>query len=187
MDWHPGSVLQLWAQLEAGILASQSRSASSGDTWLDTYIYWRQIPKYFFAGVMSKEGAKHGLTTEILGDIDGHDRESFRKVAQLLLGVNPHRKIPKALFVKVAMTTWLLGCLHSLGNRGIKLVKGVSASFAVDWATGGAFTFAQVGPEVQVSHSVLCAVGHAAVTDKHFQARMRGGHVRHEGGGNGLY
>lgn len=59
--------------------------------------------------------------------------------------------------MKVAITSWLLGRAHSLGNRHIKLAKGVSSSFAVEWAATGAFTFAQVGTEVRVRHSVLGA------------------------------
>lgn len=157
MDKHPEQTINLWAQLESGLVAAPSQKNKVSDEWPNSYIYWRQIPKYWMAQIVIDEAKRFGVTTEMLDEVDAADRDAFRRVMHHLFGLNPHHTIPKPLLMKPVMRRWLLARLASLGNRHQNLSKAIKTDFSVDWARYGAFTF-QAGAEgaaPTIHHSVL--------------------------------
>jgi len=123
MEENPDKVIPLWAQLETGLLNAPPKvPAALQDTWHETYTYWRQIPKYWLAQVITHIH-EDAPSAEVLDNMNLEDPEAFRKVVNYMFGVSCNQKVPKPLLKKAVMAKWLTQRGQDLGSRKLEWAR----------------------------------------------------------------
>lgn len=141
--------------------AGASSSAKDEDCWNATYVYWKSISKKWLANLIASVGAPHGLTTDVLNEVDAKNADAIRLMCTLFFGVKKEEKFPRPCLVKEVMRDYLLWLGMRLGSRWTDFVSkgGIKKDHTLDWTkvTPFVLTTDKDGWVASVSHPLISA------------------------------
>jgi hypothetical protein len=152
---NPDCILEKYALLTSETTIVKDRNP---DEWNSTYVFWRQISKNWLSNLICELGSNHGITTEIMDDIDGDNTDTVREMCTLFFGIKPGEKFPRPLLHKPVMRSYLIWRGSLFGNRWKTFISmGAYIGMGkVDFRKSSPFQFKWNGIKVdKISHDVI--------------------------------
>lgn len=170
---NPDEILPTFAHLTSETIRSKASETSESPEWHDTYCYWRQIPKYFFASLLSDLGAEHGLDMKTIDLVDAASKTAVRELSTFVFGVRADSKFPRSLLVKSVMIAFLKRRAMLLGDCIATIKPGINGNYEIDWLAVGAYRFQWATDSSRVTHISLVGKARPFVCDVHMHIHIQ--------------
>ncbi len=134
---HPDQILTVWANLENNLIQGGTKEdRDAGPMWHHTYMFFRKVPKYWYASFLVTEGHFDQGTIDL---IDARDKNSVRSIVIYFYGVPDNWPLPRRCLRKDVLVRFLRARGDLLGKRWTGFHQHIRDDYSIDWNAAGPF------------------------------------------------